>query len=232
MTDNVSGLAGLAQLIADPSRAEMLAALMDGRAWTGRELARAANVMPSTASAHLQRLVGGELLSVVPQGRHRYYRIATAEVAHALESLMVLAPPRTPRHPTAQRLDLALRRARTCYDHLAGALGVSIAEALRKRGAVEFDDHAARLTPDGTALFARLGIACAPAGRRPSCRACLDWSERRRHLAGGIGAALCRHALDNEWVRRRPATRALDVTVRGVVAFHEAFGIDWTEEAT
>jgi len=200
---------------------------MDGRAWTGRELARAANVTPSTASAHLKRLVGGALLAVVPQGRHRYYKLASPEVANALESLMVLAPPSKPRHPTARALDTALRQARTCYDHLAGVLGVSLADALRKRGAIAFDEHGVRCTPAGVALFAELGIACEPLGRRPLCRACLDWSERRPHIAGVVGAALCRHALDNQWVRRRAATRALDVTASGIVAFREAFGIVW-----
>jgi DNA-binding transcriptional ArsR family regulator len=227
MSNDALSLAGLAQVIGDPSRAEMLQALMDGRAWTGKELARAANVTPSTASTHLDRLVGSALLVVVPQGRFRYYRIASPDVAHALESLAVLAPAPRPQHATARAHDTALRRARTCYDHLAGTLGVSIAEALRQSGAIEFDAHDARFTAAGTALFERLGIACEPKGSRPLSRACLDWSERRWHLAGRMGAALCRHALENEWVRRHATTRALDVTARGAVALSEAFGVAW-----
>lgn len=225
MSESALGLASLARLIADPSRAEMLGALLDGRAWTGRELARAANVTSSTASLHLQRLVGSALLTVVRQGRHRYYRLASAEVAHALESLAIVAPATTLRHPTAGALDMALRQARTCYDHLAGALAVSLADALRERGAIEFDDHGARFTPAGVALFRELGIVYDSAARRPLCRACLDWSERRWHLAGSVGAALWHHALESEWVRRRAGTRALDVTKRGAAELRTIFGI-------
>jgi DNA-binding transcriptional ArsR family regulator len=230
VSDSAVSLAGLARLVADPSRAEMLASLLDGRAWTGRELARAANVTPSTASVHLARLVRSALVSVIAQGRHRYYRIGSPEVAHALESLMVLAPAPVPRHPSARALDAALRRARTCYDHLAGVLGVSLADALRNRGAIAFDEAGVRLTSEGLALFRQLGVAYDVAGRRPPCRACLDWSERRWHVAGVAGAALCRHALANEWVRRRASTRALDVTARGIAALYNSFGIVWTQE--
>lgn len=230
MSDSAFGLAKLAKLIADNSRAEMLGALMDGRAWTGRELARAANVTPSTASLHLRRLVGSALLTVVPQGRHRYYRLASPEVAHALESLAVVAPAASLRHPTARALDTALRRARTCYDHLAGALAVALADALHERGAVVFDDHDARFTPAGIALFAKLGIDRDAFGRRPRCRACLDWSERRWHLAGSAGAALARHAFESEWVRRRTGTRALSVTPHGAAAFRTVFGITGFKE--
>ena len=225
MSESAFGLASVARLVADPSRAEMLGALLDGRAWTGRELARAANVTSSTASLHLQRLVGSALLTVVPQGRHRYYRLASPEVAHALESLAIVAPASPLRHPAAGALDAALRQARTCYDHLAGALAVSLADALHERGAIQFDDHGARFTPAGTALFAELGIVYDSAAHRTLCRACLDWSERRWHLAGSVGAALLRHALGSEWVRRRTGTRALDVTKRGAAELRTIFGI-------
>ncbi len=225
MPDSALGIARIARVIGDSSRAEMLSVLMDGRAWTSRELARAANVTPATASAHLKLLVRSALLRVVPQGRHRYYRIASAEVAQAIESLMALAGTPAPRHATARALDTALRRARTCYDHLAGTLGVTLAEALRKRGAVEVDDRGARLSADGAALLAELRVTYDAGGHRPPCRLCLDWSERRWHLAGRVGAALLTHALEAEWVRRKPGTRAFDVTERGVVAFREAFGV-------
>lgn len=222
-------LAELARLIADPSRAEILGALLDGRAWTGRELAHAANVTPSTASVHLQRLVEGSLLTVVAQGRHRYYRIASPEVAHALEAMMVLAPARLPRHATARALDADMRYARTCYDHLAGTVGVLLAESLRRNGAVELDASGAIFTERGASLFRDAGIAIDRSGRRPLCRACLDWSERRWHLAGAVGAALVEHALAHDWIRRRRQTRALTVTEHGVAALHEVFGLCFPE---
>ncbi|MGH7729496.1 MAG: ArsR/SmtB family transcription factor, partial [Vulcanimicrobiaceae bacterium] len=157
MTDGTR-LDAVARLVGDPSRAAMLGALMDGRAWTGRELARAAHVTPSTASTHLQRLVGGELVSAVSQGRHRYYRIASAQVAGALEALLRLAPQETPRNAGARAIAEDLRSARTCYDHLAGRLGVALADALRAAGAVAFSDGTGMLTARGLALFEKLGV--------------------------------------------------------------------------
>jgi DNA-binding transcriptional ArsR family regulator len=222
-------LAELARLIADPSRAEILSALLDGRAWTGRELAHVAHITPSTASIHLQRLVERSLLTVVSQGRHRYYRIASSEVARALESLMVLAPAQPPRHPTARGLDADLRYARTCYDHLAGTVGVLLAESLRRSGAVELDANGAVFTRQGFSLFRDAGIAIDQTGRRPLCRTCLDWSERRWHLAGSVGAALIEHALAHDWIRRRREPRALTVTARGIKAFYEVFGLCFPE---
>src|ERR1700689_1655756 len=158
----------VARLIGDPTRIAMLNALMDGRAWTGRELARAAHVVPSTASAHLQQLVDGALLSVLAQGRHRYYAIASPEVAQALEALTLLAPQEPPRHAAARSAAADLRAARTCYDHFAGRFRVAICDALLAAGAIVFEDAGGSLTPPGAALFARLGIALAPsATRRP-----------------------------------------------------------------
>jgi hypothetical protein len=182
----------------------MLDVLMDGRAWTGRELARAAHVTPSTASEHLQRLVNGDLLSVVQQGRFRYYRIASPEVAYALEALMVLVPRDATATPKRAAIDPILRRGRTCYDHLAGELGVALTEALIRRGAIVFGSDGGTLTPEGVEFFERLEIAIEPGNaRRPLCRACMDWSERRLHLAGRAGAALARHALEQGWVHRQ-----------------------------
>jgi DNA-binding transcriptional ArsR family regulator len=218
----------LGRLIGDPSRTTMLVALMDGRAWTGRELAETAHVAPSTASEHLQRLVDGGLLRVVPQGRHRYYRIASSDVAHALETLMLLAPQPSQPSVVPNRIDRELRRARTCYDHLAGELGVALADALTRRGAVILAPESGVLTRAGATFFAELGIR--PDGepsRRPLCRPCVDWTERRFHLGGRLGVALARHAFDRRWLRRNDRSRAVSVTDAGVVALRELFDIVW-----
>lgn len=217
----------IGRLVGDPSRATMLEALMDGRAWTGRELAHFAHVSPSTASSHLQRLVNGRLLAVLAQGRNRYYRIASPSIAYALESLMALAPARTPRHPSERRIARELAAARFCYDHLAGRLGVMLTDALVARGAIAFSESAGALTDVGASLFRRLDIEIAQErGRRPVCRPCLDWSERRAHLAGLAGAALGTAALERAWVERARNSRALTVTRAGAHALRELFGVD------
>jgi DNA-binding transcriptional ArsR family regulator len=225
---NIPRLDEIGRLVGDPSRAEILAALMDGRAWTGRELAHFAHVSPSTASSHLQRLVRGELLSVLAQGRNRYYRIASPHVASALESLMALAPARAPRHPSERRIANDMAAARFCYDHLAGKLGVSLTDALLADGAIAFTEGTGTLTDSGVALFGKLGISLEAThrGRRPICRPCLDWSERRPHLAGVAGSALGHAALERDWVERKRNSRALSVTRRGVAALKDLFGID------
>ena len=205
----------------------MLEALMDGRAWTGRELAHFAHVSPSTASSHLQRLVNGRLLSALAQGRNRYYRIATPYIARALESLMTLAPARTPRHPSERRIASDLAAARFCYDHLAGRLGVRLTDALVALGAITLSDAAGTLTAEGAALFRRLDINIADErSRRAICRPCLDWSERRPHIAGRAGTALGQVALERKWVERKHNSRALMVTRNGASALKELFGVD------
>jgi DNA-binding transcriptional ArsR family regulator len=217
----------IARLVGDPSRAQMLAGLMDGRAWTGRELAACANVSPSTASSHLARLVRGRLLSVFAQGRNRYYHIASPAVAQALESLMLLAPRITPRHASARKIAEDLQQARTCYDHLAGRLGVALADALVARGAIVFSESVGTLTEEGRALLEPLGVLTDERDRRPLCKPCLDWSERRTHLAGSVGSAIARAAFDREWVRRREGSRAVEVTERGIRELRNCFGVEW-----
>lgn len=225
--------AEIAALAGDPARATMLHALMDGRALTAGELARHAGVTPQTASGHLGRLSEAGLVSADKQGRHRYYRLALPAVAQMMESIMqiasVLEPPR--KTLTTGPRDDALRRARTCYDHIAGRLGVALADALVAAGHVELEQDAGAMTPSGMALFAELGMDIDPSAkgrrlRRVLCRPCLDWSERRPHLSGIVGAALCTHAFAKGWIRRIEGTRALSVSPEGARAFRETFGIE------
>lgn len=217
-------LAEIAALAGEPARMAMLQGLMDGRALTAGELAALAGVTAQTASGHLARLVAAGLLAVVRQGRHRYFRLGAPAVAGLLESLMLAAGAVAPPAPRVGPRDAALREARACYDHIAGRLGVAIADALTEAGHVELSDEAAALTPSGLALADRLGIPLGGAGRL-ACRPCLDWSERRPHLAGRLGAGMLRLALDRGWARRTDAGRALTVTPEGRRAFRAELGV-------
>ena len=214
-------IAALATLLGDPARANMLAALMAGRALTAGELAREAGVMPQTASSHLSRLVEARLLVVEIQGRHRYFRIAGPEVAEAVEAIMGLAANlgRTRTRPGPK--DPALRRARICYDHLAGEMGTFLYEALAAQGLIAATADGVGVTAAGRARFAAEGIdiGALEAKPRPVCRACLDWSERRHHLAGSLGAALAQTILARGWARREPDSRAVVFTSDGLAAF-------------
>lgn len=224
-------LAGLAGLLADGTRAAFCMALLDGRAWTAAELARYAAVAPSTATGHLNLLVAGGLLAEERQGRHRYVRLASAEVATLIENLAAMAAPgrAEPRSLTVVTRHQALSRARTCYDHLAGALGVRITEAMNRGGLLDTDRGLA-LTDDGVRWFTALGITLPAATRRPLVRSCLDWTERRPHLAGAAGAALCGHAFDRRWITRIGTGRAVTVTDAGRDAFRAHLGITADDE--
>lgn len=230
---NTNQIARIGLMVGEPARAAMLVALMDGRAHTAGELAEAAGITPQTASGHLTKLASADLLSVARQGRHRYHRLASAEVARLIEHIMRLsdAAPPTPRpRPTGPR-DAAMRAARTCYDHLAGGLGVAIADALLEGGAIEFNDDAGMITESGVATLAKAGIRMperATKSSRPLCRPCLDWSERRPHVAGKLGAAICAHFLERGLVKRIGGTRALTVTPKGGQALRDLFGVtEW-----
>ena len=219
-------LAGLAGLLADGTRAAFCLALLDGRAWTAAELARHAGVAAPTATGHLNLLVAGGLLTEERQGRHRYVRLASADVATLIENLAAMAPPRqtAPRSLAVASRNQALAKARTCYDHLAGALGVRITEAMTQRGLLNLD-HGLALTDEGARWFAALGISLPPAARRPLVRSCLDWTERRPHLAGAAGAALCGHAMNRRWITRIGTSRAVTLTEAGRDALHAHLGI-------
>lgn len=221
-------LARLAALIADETRAACLLALLDGRAWTAGELARHAGVAASTLSEHLGKLVAGGLLTEERQGRHRYVRLADARVAQLVEDLAAQVKPgaiRRPRNLREAGAGSAMARGRTCYDHLAGRLGIAVTDALTERGLLVQDTGFA-LTDAGLGWFDSTGIRLDRTGRRPLARACLDWTERRPHLAGVAGAALCRHALDTGWCVRIGSERAVKVTASGEKALSELLGID------
>lgn len=229
--------AEIAALAGDPARVTMLHALMDGRALTATELAHAAGVAPQTASGHLARLTAVGLLAVQKQGRHRYHRLATPAVARMLESIMLVAAELRPRPAqfSVGPKDAALRQARTCYDHFAGRLGVSLTDALIERGFVELASDGGVVTEAGLAFLEELGLDTAPILARRTrrtgrvlCRPCLDWSERRPHLGGLVGATLCTHSLEMGWVTRMPDTRAVRVTRKGERVFREAFGATLT----
>ncbi len=204
-------------LIGEPSRARMLHALMDGRAKTAKELALEAGVTPPTASTHLAKLVEAGLLAVEAQSRHRYFRLASAGASQAVEALMALAPPRpAAERRAAEALD-GIRAARMCYDHLAGRAGVAITEALVGRRWLQPVGRDFRLTAAGETALAKLGVDVAGARgqRRAFARQCLDWTERRMHLAGALGAALAHRLVDLGWLRRAREGRAVVVTERG-----------------
>jgi len=225
--------AEIAALAGDPARAGMLHALMDGRALTASELAHVAGITPQTASGHLARMATAGLVVVRKQGRHRYHRLASPAVAHMMESIMQVASGLGDLRPapvTGPR-DAALRAARTCYDHLAGGLGVALADGLVADGHVELEDDAGLVTDKGIALLGRMDIDVASLstrrGRRGRvlCRPCLDWSERRPHLAGAVGAALCARSFEKNWIRRIDGTRAVAITSNGQRIFREQFGV-------
>ncbi|RAH98174.1 transcriptional regulator [Acuticoccus sediminis] len=216
-------IARVAALIGDPARAGMLNALLGGMALTAGELADVAGVTRPTASGHLAQLEDGGLLAREKQGRHVYFRLATDDVARLIEALGVFAAGPAGYRPRTGPRDPELRRARVCYDHLAGTLAVAILDALVDDGVFARTDEALALTAPGRVRLTDLGIdlPALEARRRPLCRACLDWSERRHHLAGALGAALLSAFVDRHWVRRVAGTRSVIVTPAGERAFRE-----------
>jgi DNA-binding transcriptional ArsR family regulator len=222
-------VAAAAALIGEPARAALLLALTEAEFLPARELAARAGIAPSTASGHLARLLEGELVVAQRSGRHRYFRLASADVAAAIEALSAIAPLRPVRSLRDATVGRALREARTCYDHLAGRLGVEIASVLEREavlvvqedGEYRLGEHAARYL----ASEFEIDVADLQQGRRATARACVDWSERRRHVAGALGAALASSLFERGWVSRREGNRSLEVTPAGREALEQRFGI-------
>ncbi|TXH20934.1 MAG: transcriptional regulator [Mycobacterium sp.] len=236
-------IAALAALLADPARCKVLLALDDGRALPASVLADEAGISRATASSHLRKLTDAGLLSVQAHGRHRYYQLAGPEVGALLEQLGRLAPARPVTSLREGTRAARLRSARTCYDHIAGRLGVQIMSSLLEQDVLTGGDgryHANgsdklsspgrevqyELTERGRHRFAELGIEL-PTGRRPLVRYCVDWTEQRHHLAGALGRAVLDHFLAAGWVSRTPRNRTLSVTDAGQIVLHQRFGIDW-----
>ena len=224
-------IAQVANLVRDPARANILAALLDQRALTASELAYAAGVSPQTTSSHLGKLAQAHLLEVEKQGRHRYYRLASPLVAQMLESVMAVSAHGPRRGRPVARCDEGLRTARTCYDHLAGRLGVGLADALTQRGIIALDRDGGEVTAAGLTFFSELGVdLTAPAkSRRVFCRPCLDWTERRYHLAGHVGACLLRLCLDRGWITRQRDSRAVTITPAGAAQMRAILGVALAE---
>lgn len=210
-------LAAIGTLLGDPTRSLMLELLYDGRAWTATELARAAGITPQTASSHLRKLVDGNLLAVDAQGRHRYFRLAGTDVADALEAMKILATGRTERPGLHRVRNDPLSKARTCYDHLAGKLGVAMADSMTDHGYCVEGHDAYDLSPAGEALLEKLNIDVEQVRerRRSFARKCLDWSERRYHLGGALGAALADCFFERGWIQRNAGSRAVTITAGG-----------------
>ncbi|HWI27194.1 MAG TPA: helix-turn-helix transcriptional regulator [Stellaceae bacterium] len=220
-------LAEIAALVGDPARANILTALLDGRALTASELAYFAGVSPQTTSGHLSKLTQSHLLSLQKQGRHRYYRLATPQVGRMIEGIMEVAVAAPARYRPPSKVDAELRRARTCYDHFAGLLGVGLADALAERGHLELGEEAGEVTEAGIDFLTGFGLdlAAARQRRRAYCRPCLDWTERRPHIGGAVGAALASRCFDLRWVARQRDSRALIITPAGRRGLEEVFGV-------
>lgn len=227
MTGTHPAVAEVAALVGNPARANILLALMGGRALTASELAYVAGVSPQTASEHLAKLRDANLLSLAKQGRHSYFRLGSPKIAHMLEGIMVVAADGPQRYRPRWNGDDQLRTARTCYDHIAGRLGVALTDTLTRRKHVVLGDDAGMVTRAGEQMLTEFGIALAGVkhGRRAFCRPCLDWSERRLHLAGALGAAFAERCFELGWLVRIRDTRALKISVKGERGFRDVFDI-------
>ncbi|MEO1291626.1 MAG: winged helix-turn-helix domain-containing protein [Pseudomonadota bacterium] len=214
----------LGNALAHGARAQMVCAMMDGRSWTARELAEIAGVTPQTATHHLGRLIESGIVSRVAAGRHAYHRITSAEMAEALETIAGMAPQPTPRRSAAPSI---LHEARCCYDHLAGRLGVALCDRLLTLGALRQIDAVFEFGAEAEPVFAALDLDLhALPRRRHKVKACLDWTERRMHMGGAVGAVLLERSLDRGWLKRGEAPRHLVLTGAGRRHFRTAIGLD------
>jgi len=218
-------MAAVAALVGDPARANILCALLDGRALTASELAYAAHITPQTASGHLAKLSAAKLISAAQQGRHRYFRLAGQHIAQMLESISAVASIAPPRLRPI-RIEETMRKARMCYDHIAGELGVTLADSLQEHRHIELGDDGGVVTESGEAFFRTLGVdlSSARGSRRAFCKPCLDWSERRAHIAGAVGAAIATRLMELRWISRKRDSRALAITPIGWSKIEQTFG--------
>ncbi|NKN39001.1 helix-turn-helix transcriptional regulator [Agrobacterium sp. a22-2] len=225
-TANGPTIARVASLVGDVARATILAALMSGKALTAGELARLAGVTPQTSSGHLAKLLEAGLVEAERQGRFHYYRLASSDVADALEALSILAASQPTRYFRPGPKDEELRLARTCYDHVAGKLGLAIADALQEREAIIIREGSAFVTNSGHDFLVDFGVDI-HTGRsaKPLCKTCLDWSERRHHFAGRVGTSLLNRMLDLKWIKRVDQSRALHVSPAGEQGLLKVFGV-------
>jgi DNA-binding transcriptional ArsR family regulator len=224
-------IAEIAALVGDPARATMVSALLDGRTLTASELASAARITPQTASTHLAKLTEAGVLSVVRNGRHRYFRLASPTVADMIDGIVAVALEKRPRYRPLSRQARALSAARICYDHLAGRLSVDLTDSFVAREYIVLDDEVAEITTAGTRFFTEFGIELPTlhSARRHFCRLCLDWTERRPHIAGAVGVAITRRCFDLGWIERIERSHAVIVTPLGRRGFQKTFGIDASE---
>ena len=228
---HIVNFAEIGALVGDQARANMLEVLMDRRALTAKELAARAGITPQTASGHLSKMITAGLITMEQHGRHHYHSLASSEIARMLESMQQVASTQNMKHAgrtirTGPRY-AAMRVARGCYDHMAGHLAVSLTDAMLQRGQIEFDGDGGNVTGAGKLFLENFGIDIAAAAhtKRVFCRPCLDWSERRFHLAGSVGAALLDRTLELKWLKRQDNSRALTITRAGQEGFRKAFGI-------
>jgi DNA-binding transcriptional ArsR family regulator len=226
-------IAEIAGLVGEPARATMLSALLDGRALTASELAYAARVTPQTASTHLAKLAEAGLVAPIREGRYRYFRLASPRVAEMLDGIMAVALENRPRYRPLSRRARELSAARICYDHLAGRLSVDLADSLVTRGYILAGDEAAEVTPAGTRFLTEFGVdlSASSSERRHFCPLCIDWTERRPHIAGAVGAALTKRCFDLGWTEKVKDSGGVIVTPSGKFGFRETFGIAVPEEA-
>ncbi|GAB2174803.1 winged helix-turn-helix domain-containing protein [Dongia sp. agr-C8] len=223
-----AAMAEIAALVGDPARANMLTALLGGQSLSASDLAWHAGVTPQTASGHLARMQTARLVTVQALGRHRFYKLASSKVASMLETIYQVAGDQPqPRRRLPSTVDTAMREARTCYDHLAGELGVAVAEALVERRFLVLDDDAGVVTRRGRGFFADFGIDLEAIGRqrRCFCKICIDLTERRPHVAGAVGAAFCTRCFDLGWILRVKDSRAVSLTRKGLAGFRDSLGI-------